>query len=99
MLLVIALILATVALAALDLWAFWKLGEQDDVRRRRGARNGHASNATRQHPCFSGTPTASEGSRSEPAIDLLDRVSSGEWTAASATWPDAGCRRAIQSDP
>lgn len=50
MLLVIALILATVALAALELWVFWKLGEQDDVRRRRERQTKHASNATRQHP-------------------------------------------------
>lgn len=54
MLLVIALILATVALAALELWVFWKLGEQDDVRRRRERQTKHASNATRQHPCSQG---------------------------------------------
>ena len=38
MFLVIALILATIALAALEVCVFWKLGEQDDRRQRRERR-------------------------------------------------------------
>ena len=43
MLLVIALILATIALAALEVWVFWKLDDPDDLRRRRERQNAHAS--------------------------------------------------------
>jgi cytochrome c-type biogenesis protein CcmH/NrfG len=66
MLLVIAFIVATISLAALEVWLFWKLGEKDDRRRGRERPNAQASKApvtTRERPLVvhaSSTP----GSRS-----------------------------------